>query len=133
MGQFVVEWSRALDMIRGCILTAFTLPVMVILALAIRLDSPRPVLSEGDLPYLRPTYGYCRFRFRALDESDRIRVVALLTRLGQSLPLNRFPHLTRIEELWQLFNMLRSDLALFSGLGVMRWLRGNGRRVSASQ
>ena len=73
-----------------------------------------PVVSGGDRPDLRHSYGNRLFRFRSRDESDRTRGVAPLTRVGQFLCL------TRMEGLPQLFNMLRGDLALFSKQWVIR-------------
>ncbi len=114
MGQFELErtsggtsMDRALDVIIACILIVFTLPLMVIVSLAITLDSPGPVLSGGDRPGLH-SYGHGLFRFRIRGESDRTRGVAPLTRIG------RFLYFTRIEDLPQLFNIVRGDLALFS-------------------
>jgi lipopolysaccharide/colanic/teichoic acid biosynthesis glycosyltransferase len=100
--------DRALDAIIACILIIFTLPLMVVVALAIRLDSPGPVLSRGDRLDSCQSYGDGLFRFRIWGESDRAQGVATLTRVG------KFLYLTRIEDLPQLFNLLRGDLALFS-------------------
>jgi lipopolysaccharide/colanic/teichoic acid biosynthesis glycosyltransferase len=105
--------DRALDVIIACILIVFTLPLMVIVSLAIILDSPGPVLSSGDRPDLH-SYGDGLFRFRIRDEPDRTPGIRPLTRVG------RFLYFTRLEDLPQLFNILRGDLALFSKRCVTR-------------
>src|SRR5690242_16477804 len=98
---------RALDVIFACILIVLVLPLMAVVALAIKLDSPGPILCRTAMGGLD---GWCRInllKFRTTPyTAGRIARGAPRTRLGQ------FLHVTGIEELPLLFNTLRGDLSL---------------------
>jgi len=100
--------DRTLDKIIACIFIALTLPLTVIVALAIRLDIRGLVFFEGDRLDLCHSYRNRLFRFPPGDKSYRARGVAALARVGQ------FLYVTRIENLPHLFDMLHSNLTPFS-------------------
>jgi lipopolysaccharide/colanic/teichoic acid biosynthesis glycosyltransferase len=99
--------NRALDVTIACILIVFTFPLMIVVALAIKLDSPGPVLSRTNrLGHDRANRADI-FKFRTtMYEPAILGHGSCRTRVGQVL------HVTRIEDLPQLFNVLRGDLSL---------------------
>ena len=105
--------DRALDVIIACILIASMLPLMVVVAFAMRFDSPGPVRFGSDRPDLRRSYGNRLFPLRTRDESDKTRGVAP-SRVGQ------FLYLTRVGGLPQFSKMLWGALTLFSNRCVIR-------------
>jgi len=83
-------------------LTAFliTLPVMLLVALLVKLTSPGPVLDR-QAKAGKNGAGFMLFRFRSLYHDT-----------GRLTPLGRWLHLFRIDELPQLMNVLRGDMAI---------------------
>jgi len=105
--------KRATDLTVACALLAFTLPLMMMVALAIKLDSPGPVFYRQE----RVGQGGRRFTLLKLRsmrqdaEADGRPVWAAaqddrITRVG------RFIRCMRIDELPQLFNVLRGDMSM---------------------
>jgi exopolysaccharide biosynthesis polyprenyl glycosylphosphotransferase len=105
--------KRAADLSVACALLAFTLPLVMMVALAIKLDSPGPVSYRQE----RVGLGGRRFRLLKLRsmrqdaEADGRPVWAAaeddrITRVG------RFIRCTRIDELPQLFNVLRGEMSM---------------------
>jgi lipopolysaccharide/colanic/teichoic acid biosynthesis glycosyltransferase len=102
------------DLALACVLIALTLPLMAIVALAIKLDSPGPVFSR------RKRLGLGGRRIRALkfrttmhDPQRTLPQPAPLTRVGWLL------RYTRIDDLPQLVNVLRGEMSLV-GTGCER-------------
>ena len=101
---------RVGDFLIAVVLIALTLPLMVIVALAIKWDSPGPVLSKREQLGAQGHY-FQMFNFRteshALQGSDRLwNEPPELSRIGG------FLYWTRIDALPQLFNVLRGDLTI---------------------
>ena len=106
-------FKRAFDLVLGVLLTLLALPLMALLALAIRLDSPGPVLfrqrREG---YVGAPF--TALKFRSLHHAQRddralvpvARADARITRVG------RFLRRSSLDELPQLFNVLIGDMSL---------------------
>jgi lipopolysaccharide/colanic/teichoic acid biosynthesis glycosyltransferase len=99
--------GRALDTMVAFVLILFTFPLIVVVALAIKLDSPGPVFSRAnsfgreranrtDILKFRTTV----YDFETLGRSPR------RTRVGRIL------YVTRVDDLPQLFSILRGDLSL---------------------
>ena len=95
------------DLVAGCVLIIFMLPLMVLLVLAIKLDNPGPAFvwqERGDL------YGRRRmaFKFRTVRtdvlNDSYIRVVT---------PVGRFLRCTSMDNLPQLLNVLRGEMSVF--------------------
>jgi lipopolysaccharide/colanic/teichoic acid biosynthesis glycosyltransferase len=94
----------------ACALIVFTLPLFMIIALAIKLDSPGPIFSRHE----RLGLGGRRIRllkFRTIaHDPQRARSLARhnthLTRVGS------FLRYTEIDDLPQLVNVLRGELSL---------------------
>lgn len=101
------------DVVLGSVITLAALPLLALTALAIRLDSPGPILfrqrREG---FNNRTFDIFKFRSMHVDacETDGITQArkddARITRVG------RFIRRTSIDELPQLFNVLRGEMSL---------------------
>ena len=98
------------DLLIASVLIAISLPLMLIVALAITLDSPGPVFSRQE----RRSLGgrrvrILRFRttvYKPQDPEPARGHNAHVTRVG------RFLRYTRIDDLPQLVNVLRGDMSL---------------------
>ena len=102
---------RVGDLLIAVVLIVLTLPLMVIVALAIKLDSPGPVLSKREeLGFQGHQFQMFSFRTEshALHGSNR----------SWNRPLGEFLYWTHIDSLPQLINVLRGDLTII----------GTGRR-----
>ena len=102
--------TRSLDIITACICIVFILPLIFFVAIAIKLDSPGPILSRTNPLELDGANQAGILRFRTtVHEPEALGRSPRLTRVGWFL---RF---TRIDDLPQLFNVLRGDLSLIGG------------------
>ena len=107
-------WARRLgDFLAACALIAFTLPLMAIIAIAIKFESPGPVFERQ----LCVGIGGRRFdalSFRttlhAVEDGDLAWHRAPQTRVG---PYLRY---TRIDALPQLFNVLRGEMSIIDSV-----------------
>jgi len=97
------------DVVIACILLAITLPLMMIVALAIRSESPGPVLDR------RTCIGYGGRRFQmlkfrtAVHDPEHATPAWLAPKIT---PLGRFIRHTRVEALPQLINVLRGEMSV---------------------
>src|SRR3954454_6763774 len=104
--------TRAGDVVIAAALLALTLPLFVLLCFAIKLDSPGPALYRQ--LRLGPDGGWVsvlnfRITIHDVERVGRIRYCAPPeTRVG------RFLHYTRMNELPQLIDVLRGEMALIS-------------------
>ena len=101
--------ARIGDLLIAIVLITLTLPLMVIVALAIKLDSPGPVLSKGEeLGFQGHKFQMFSFRTEspAMHGSSRSWNHPPVTRIGAFLCW------TRIDSLPQLINVLRGDLTI---------------------
>jgi exopolysaccharide biosynthesis polyprenyl glycosylphosphotransferase len=104
--------KRALD-IGGALLGGLVLlPFLPVIALAIRLDSPGPVFYTQTRVGLRgKPFRMIKFRSMAQD-AERGGAVWARERDPRVTRVGRFMRLTRIDELPQLWNVLRGEMAL---------------------
>lgn len=104
--------KRFLDVVLGIILTVLLSPVMLILAVCIKLDSKGPIFyrQERITQYGRP---YRIFKFRTM-VADADKQGPLVTRGGDSRITNigRKLRKCRLDEIPQLFNVLKGDMSL---------------------
>src|SRR5437879_4582797 len=97
--------KRIGDVVIACALIAFTLPLMMMVALAIKLDSPGPVFSRHNRLGVRGRQiRALKFRTTARTPQRTRRQNAQLTRVGW------FLHYTRIDDLPQLINVVRGEM-----------------------
>jgi exopolysaccharide biosynthesis polyprenyl glycosylphosphotransferase len=115
--------KRLVDLVGGVLLLLLTLPVMLVTALAIKLDSPGPVLfvQTRSGRWGRP---FRCLKFRSMFVDAEARRADLETRNeanGPVFKIRRDPRVTRvgriirklsIDELPQLFNVLRGEMSL---------------------
>jgi Undecaprenyl-phosphate glucose phosphotransferase len=104
--------KRALDIAGACFALLLLSPLMLLTALAIKVDSPGPVLFRQHRSGFNAKR-FLIFKFRTMsvmEEGDRVsqavRHDPRVTRLGAVL------RATSIDELPQLFNVLRGDMSL---------------------
>ena len=114
----VVDWCLALG------LTIVALPVLVSIAVVIRLDSPGPVLFRQTRVGARgETFSMLKFRSMCVDAEQRLEELAATADAGNSVlfKMRRDPRITRVghwlrryslDELPQLINVLHGDMSL---------------------
>ncbi len=125
--------KRLFDLIVGSILTLLALPVMGLVALAIKLDSPGPVLFRqqrvGENGRLFIMYKFRSMVIGAEEMQDQVNEVdkdghiihkkcndPRVTRVG------RFIRKFSLDELPQLFNVLKGDMSLVGPRPELPWL-----------
>src|SRR4029077_11681094 len=108
--------ARVSDLLIAVVLIAMTLPLMVIVALAIKLDSPGPVLSKrgqwGPQGHKFQLFGF-RTESHALQGVNRLQARPPITQIGAFLCWRR------IVSLSVLINVLRGHLTIV-GTGKRR-------------
>ena len=101
--------KRAVDVVGGAVLLAALAPVMAVLALLVRLSSPGPILfRQHRVGKDGQVFELLKFRsMRVADEEP-----GWVPDDDMVTPLGRFMRPTHLDELPQLFNVLRGDMAL---------------------
>lgn len=115
--------KRAVDVVLGSLLFLLALPILVLCALAVRLDSPGPVLF-GQVRTGRNGRRFRMFKFRTMLENAE-ELKASLAHLNILPPpdfkipndpritrVGRFLRATSLDELPQLWNVVRGDMSL---------------------
>ena len=125
--------KRAFDLLAGTLLLIISLPIMGIIAIAIRLDSPGPVLfrqqrigENGALFWMN--------KFRSMVEGAEEQESEMIFVLEDKQLLNkqpddprvtrvgRFLRRTSMDEMPQLFNVLRGEMSLVGPRPELPWL-----------
>jgi exopolysaccharide biosynthesis polyprenyl glycosylphosphotransferase len=137
-GTWHTTWStmalkRAIDIVASVVGLALTAPLMIIIALVVRLDSRGPALFKQ----LRAgrhgvPFRFVKFRTMCHDAEERISEVVSVEELKEPMyKLRRDPRVTRVgrflrrtslDELPQLFNVLRGDMSLVGPRPEELWL-----------
>jgi lipopolysaccharide/colanic/teichoic acid biosynthesis glycosyltransferase len=116
--------KRALDIVASGLGLAVTLPVYPVIAAAIRLDSPGPVLFQqrrakslipSDNGVRAPQcseFTMYKFRTMRLDAEKTTGAVVASKNDDRVTRVGRFLRKTRLDELPQLWNVLRGDMSL---------------------
>src|SRR5947209_13373416 len=104
--------NRVADAVIAGVFLVFTLPLIIIVALAVRMDSPGPVI-EGEACIGRPArrFRLLQFRTTVYAPDKPISPRPELTRVGALL------RYTRIESLPQLVNVLIGDMSIMDADG----------------
>jgi exopolysaccharide biosynthesis polyprenyl glycosylphosphotransferase len=137
-GTWHTTWStmalkRTIDILVSAVGLVITAPVMVSIAVLIRLDSPGPAVFRQ---YRAGRHGepfkFLKFRTMCEDAQERISEVVSLDDLKEPMyKLRRDPRVTRVgrflrrtslDELPQLFNVLRGDMSLVGPRPEELWL-----------
>jgi Undecaprenyl-phosphate glucose phosphotransferase len=117
MGRPLAGWGAfqkaALDYVMGPIIAGFLLPVMILVAIAIKLDSRGPVL------FRQKRYGFANrafyiYKFRTMrhDPSPQGRTLQATRNDPRVTRVGRFLRRTSLDELPQLFNVLNGTMSL---------------------
>lgn len=101
--------NRLGDIAFASLLLAFTLPLMIIVALAIRCESPGPVFTR------RSCIGHGGRRFHSLTFRTSAHNERQSSACGEETQIGRFLRYTRIEYLPQFINVLRGELGILDG------------------
>jgi exopolysaccharide biosynthesis polyprenyl glycosylphosphotransferase len=115
--------KRIMDMVLGSLILLIVLPLMTIFAVAIRLDSAGPVIFRQKRV---GTHGkeFVVFKFRSMRQGadeEKINLLELNEMIGPLFKMREDPRTTRvgrflrrssIDELPQLFNVLRGEMSL---------------------
>lgn len=98
------------DLAAACSLIAFTLPLMAIVAIAIKFESPGPVFER------RQCIGIGGRRFDALSFRTTLHAVEDVDRGWHRAPhmtrVGPYLRYTRVDDLPQLFNVLRGEMSI---------------------
>ena len=110
-GQALIK--RIEDLIVGSLALVFTLPLMVAAAILIKLDSPGPVLfRQQRVGFHDKTFPVFKFRTMYHDMADHGSVRQTSRRDSRVTRVGRFLRKTSIDELPQLFNVLRGEMSV---------------------
>lgn len=115
--------KRIFDILFTLIILSMTWPILLVISVAVALTSPGPVLFvQKRVGQHGATFGMFKFRSMYRDaESRRAEVEALSDRDGICLKMKRDPRITPVgrflrrwsmDELPQLYNVLRGDMSL---------------------
>jgi exopolysaccharide biosynthesis polyprenyl glycosylphosphotransferase len=103
---------RAADVLISVAILAITAPVIAAAALLVRLTSPGPILYRQVRVGLNGTQ-FVLFKFRSMVEDAEAQGPAWAARHDPRVtPIGRIMRRTRIDELPQLFNVLRGEMSL---------------------
>ncbi len=116
-------WKRGMDVALSALALLMLLPVFVVVAIAIRLDSPGPVIfsqpraGRGGRPFV-----FYKFRSMFVDaEQRKLELQSLNEKAGPIFKIRHDPRITRVgavlrhwslDELPQLWNVLKGDFSL---------------------
>ena len=105
--------QRAFDIVAASVLLFLTAPLMLLTALAVKLDSPGPVIySQSRVGLAGRPFTILKFRSMRVDaERDGVAVWASV-RDSRVTRVGAFIRKVRIDELPQLINILRGDMSL---------------------
>jgi lipopolysaccharide/colanic/teichoic acid biosynthesis glycosyltransferase len=105
--------KRTLDLFVGFGLLLFFAPLMLAVALAIKLTSPGPVLfKQSRIGRSNRPFDLFKFRSMRTEVCDPAGVVSALRQDARLTPIGAFLRRTSIDELPQLFNVLRGDMSI---------------------
>jgi exopolysaccharide biosynthesis polyprenyl glycosylphosphotransferase len=115
--------KRVLDFTISSILVALFLPLFVVAAILVKLTSPGPALfAQKRLGLNKRHFNVYKFRTMVDDAEKRLREIEHLNQVSGPVfkvwndpritPIGRFLRKTSIDELPQLFNVLRGDMSL---------------------
>lgn len=103
--------KRVLDVAGASVLLVLAAPLMVVVALAVRLTSPGPILFQQDRVGHRGRI-FGMYKFRSMLENDDSDITWSVEDDDRVTPVGRFIRATHLDELPQLFNVLRGDMSL---------------------
>jgi sugar transferase (PEP-CTERM system associated) len=112
-GKLSRAFKRLFDIAIGLLLTVVTLPLMLVTAVAIKLDSEGPVFYRQERTGLHgETFTLFKFRSMALDAEVAGKPQWAQKRDPRITRVGAFIRASRIDELPQLFNVLRGEMSM---------------------
>lgn len=103
--------KRLVDIAGAAALLALTAPVMATVALAVRLSSPGPILYKQERVGHRGRV-FEMYKFRSMIENDDGDTTWTVEEDDRITPIGRLIRATHLDELPQLFNVIRGDMSL---------------------
>jgi exopolysaccharide biosynthesis polyprenyl glycosylphosphotransferase len=111
-GRFEAALHRLLDLTAGLLLLAITLPLLIVTAIAIKLDSRGPVFYRQErVGRDGRTFMLVKFRSMRVDAEAAGRAVWASQQDPRVTRVGRIIRRARIDEIPQVFNVLRGDMA----------------------
>lgn len=106
--------KRSVDVVLSCLALLFLAPLLCLVALAIRLESPGPVIFRQTRNGLdQRNFRVWKFRTMRMDDDPNRAASAQATRIDPRVTrIGRFLRRSSIDELPQLINVLRGDMSL---------------------
>jgi exopolysaccharide biosynthesis polyprenyl glycosylphosphotransferase len=114
--------KRAMDIVGAAMLLLITAPLWIAAAIAVKLDSPGPVLfRQSRIGRRGKPFKLAKFRSMVIDAEARREALLAQSRQAAWLDLEHDPRITRVgrflrssslDELPQLWNVLRGDMSL---------------------
>ena len=110
MGEFLI---RLLDITGSLAILVLSLPVMIVSALLIKVTSPGPVFYQQQrVGQGGRLFTLCKFRTMIDDAEKRVGPVLATKDDERITPVGRILRRMRIDELPQIYNVLRGDMSL---------------------
>jgi polysaccharide biosynthesis protein PslA len=108
-----LSFKRAVDLVLVSIALVFLAPLMLLTAIAIRLDSPGPVFfMQQRLGYGSRLFNIYKFRSMRAESCDATGDVSTMRDDDRITRVGKFIRMTSIDELPQLFNVLAGSMSL---------------------
>lgn len=105
--------KRGIDLVLSCLGLIILLPVLLILVLAIKLDSPGPVLfKQKRVGIHKSHFNIWKFRTMYIDTPKDMPTHMLKNPEQYITKMGRFLRKTSLDELPQIFNIIRGDMAI---------------------
>jgi Undecaprenyl-phosphate glucose phosphotransferase len=117
IGRPMSDWGRAAkrleDLVIGSIATLALMPLMVVIAILIRLDSPGPaIFRQTRLGLNNVPFEIYKFRTMRADAGDATATLQAIRRDPRVTRVGQFLRRTSLDELPQLFNVLHGTMSL---------------------
>ncbi|MGH6897902.1 MAG: sugar transferase [Geminicoccaceae bacterium] len=114
--------KRGLDVLVASVALVWLAPLLCLIGLAIRLDSPGPVLFRQErLGQWRRPFSCLKFRTMGEDAERHTGPVWAAADDPRITPVGRFLRKSRMDELPQLFNVLRGEMSLVGTRPIRRY------------
>jgi exopolysaccharide biosynthesis polyprenyl glycosylphosphotransferase len=112
-GQSAARLQRLCDLAIGTAMLVLLLPLMALIALAVRIDSPGPALyRQPRVGRFGTTFTLLKFRSMVVDAEAGSGPLWARQQDPRITRIGRFIRATRIDELPQLANVIRGDMSL---------------------
>lgn len=105
--------KRLIDILVSLVLVILTLPIVLVTAIAIKLDSPGPVFYKQErVTKNHRSFNILKFRSMSATAEAKTGPVLASSKDDRVTRVGRFIRATRIDELPQLLNVLKGDMSL---------------------